>query len=154
MSDLDQKAADLVQEAQRDYEQAREEQQEVLSAVAEEEGAEVLETQCNIAGDHTVPLKAKLNGKVLDQMSRLDARVERFEDGEARMYEVSETADETSQLLGDVIDDPAWDKDTFYGFYEKEGIGGLGTMLSRVFDSLIKERERRQGAAEGFRPTQ
>ena len=154
MSDFEQKAVALQQEAQRDYEQAREEQQEVLSAVAEEDGAEVLETQCNIAGDYTVTLKTKLNGEIMDTISAMDARVERYENGEARAYEVSETADDSAQLLADIIDGPEWDKDTFYEFYKKEGLEPLGEMISRVLNSLQKERERRQGAAEGFRPTQ
>jgi hypothetical protein len=124
-----------------------------LSAVAEEEGADVLETQCNIAGEHTVPLKAKLNGKVLDQMGALEARFEDFEEGNIKGYEIGETADDMAQILADVVESPEWDKQTFYGLYEKEGLEPIGKLLIRALNSLLKERERQQGAAEGFRAT-
>jgi len=146
-------AAELMQEAEQEYQQKREEQQAVLDTVAEEDGADVLETTCNIAGDHTVPLKAKLNGKVLDQMGALEARFEDFEDGNVKGYEIGETADDMAQMLADVVDSPEWDKQTFYGLYEKEGLEPIGKLLIRALNSLLKERERQQGAAEGFRAT-
>ena len=147
-------AAELMQEAEQEDQQKREEQQAVLDELAEQEGAEVLETTCNIVGDYTVTLKAKLNGEIMDTISAMDARVERYENGDARAYEVSETADDTCQLLADVIDGSEWDKDTFYEFYRAEGLEPLGELLSRVLESLQTERERKQGAAEGFRPSQ
>jgi len=52
-----------------------------------------------------------------------------------------------------VIDDADWHKSKFHAVYKKEGIHPLGVMLKRVFESLKTERERRQGAAEGFRST-
>lgn len=152
-SELDQLAADLARQTDNKFEQHKEEQEEFLATVAEEEGAEVLETKCNLIGEYVVPLKAKLDGELMDTMGHLDARVERFETGEARGYEISETADDISQLLADVIDDPEWHKSKFYKAYESEGLDPLGVMLERVFESLKAERERQQGAAEGFRPT-
>lgn len=151
--ELAEEAADLILEAEEQYQEAQAEQEEFLETVQEEEGAEVLETQCNIIGDFTVPIKAKLDGALMDKMGHMDARIERFQEGEARGYEISETADEISQILADVIDDPSWHKDKFYTAYESEGLDPLGVMLERVFESLKTERERRQGAAEGFRST-
>ncbi len=150
---LDDLAQELVEDTQDKYEQTQAAQQEILDDLANESGAMVLETQCTIAGDHTVPLKTKLSGDIMDTMGQMDARLERFETGEARAYEISDTADIIAQMLADIIDDPAWNKETFYGFYEQEGLQGLGVMLERVFDALTTERDRRQGAAEGFRST-
>lgn len=149
--DLADEAADLILEAEQQYQENLAEQEEFLETVAEEEGAEVLETQCNLIGDYTVPLKAKLNGEIMDRMGALDDRLERLNAGEARAYEISETADEVSQLLADVINDESWHKEKFYAAYQAEGLDPLGVMLERAFKSLKQERERRQGTADGFR---
>ena len=144
-------AADLILEADDQLRQNREEQQEFLDTVAEEEGAEVLETTCNIIGDYTVDLRAQLNGELMDKMGRIDDRLERIQSKDARAYEISDTADEVSQLLADVIDDSEWHKDTFYQAYRENGLDPLGVMLERAFEQLKAEKERREGTADGFR---
>lgn len=149
--EADQFAADLARQTEQKWQQSKEEQEEFLQTVSEEEGAEVLETTCNLIGDYTVPLRAKLDGELMDTMGRIDDRLERVEAGNARAYEIGETADEVSRLLADVIDDAEWHKDTFYKAYENEGIDALGVMLRRAFESLKDEKERRQGTADGFR---
>jgi len=153
MSDFEQKAVALQQEAQQDYQEQRQEQEEFLQTVKEEEGADTLETECNIVGDYVVPLKAKLDGALLDEMGEMDARLERLQEGEGRAYEFGEAADRASQMLADVINSPEWRKDTFYKSYEEEGLEPLGAMLERAFESLKAEKERQEGAAEGFRAT-
>ena len=149
--DFDEIAADLALDAKESFEQSREEQEAFLETVAEEEGAEVLETQCNLIGDYTVPLKAKLDGDLMDAMGRIDDRLQRLQGKQGRAYEITETADEVSQLLADVIDDPEWHKSKFYAAYQSEGLDPLGVMLERAFESLKQERERRNGTADGFR---
>ena len=149
--DFDEIAADLALDAKESFEQSREEQEAFLETVAEEEGAEVLETQCNLIGDYTVPLKAKLDGDLMDAMGRIDDRLQRLQGKQGRAYEINETADEVSQLLADVIDDPEWHKSKFYAAYQSEGLDPLGVMLERAFESLKQERERRNGTADGFR---
>ena len=146
-------AGEMLLEMQQEHEEKMAEQEAFLETVAEEGGSEVLETQCNIIGDYTVPIKAKLNGELMDRLSHMDARVERFEQGEARGYEITEAADEISQILADVVDDTSWGKQKFYAAYEQEGLAPLGVMLERAFESLKEERARQQGAAEGFRAT-
>jgi len=143
-------AADLILEADDQLRQNRQEQQEFLDTVAEEEGAEVLETSCNLIGDYTVDLRAQLNGELMDKMGRIDDRLERIQSNDARAYEISDTADEVSQLLADVIDDSEWRKDTFYQAYRENGLDPLGVMLERAFESLKTEKERREGTADGF----
>jgi len=150
--DLADEAGEMLLEMEAEYEEKMAEQEAFLETVAEEEGSEVLETQCNLIGDYTVPLKAKLSGEIMDRMGALDDRLERLQAGEARAYEISETADEVSQLLADVIDSTDWHKEKFYAAYESEGLDPLGVMLERAFESLKAERERRQGTADGFRP--
>lgn len=149
--DLADDAADLILEAEEQYQENLAEQEAFLETVAEEEGAEVLETQCNLIGDYTVPLKAKLSGEIMDRMGALENRLERLESGDASTYEISAAADETSQLLADIIDDSDWHKDKFYAAYESEGLAPLGKMLETAFESLKAERERRDGVASGFR---
>jgi uncharacterized protein YpuA (DUF1002 family) len=144
-------AAQLARETAEKHEQNQQEQAEFLDTVKEEEGAEVLETQCNLIGEYTVPLRAKLDGELMDAMGRIDDRLERLNNEDARAYEISETADEVSQLLADVIDDSEWHKRKFYKAYESEGLDPLGVMLERAFESLREERERREGVADGFR---
>ena len=148
--DFDELAQDLVDDASQEFEQSREEQAAFLDAVADEEGAEVLETTASIKG-HSVPVSARLNGDVMDAMGRIDSRLERIEREEARAYEVSDTADDVAQLLADVTDDPALTKREFYRQYEAHGIDPLGVVLEEVFSALKTEKERREGAADGFR---
>lgn len=150
--DLAEDAAELIQETNEKYQERKEEQAEFLDAVAEEEGEPPLETQCNLIADYTVPLRAKLNGEIMDKMGAVDARLERLENEQGRAYEISETADTVAQLLADVIDDPEWHKDKFYAVYESEGLDPLGLMLERAFEQLKEEKERRDGSADGFRP--
>lgn len=149
--DLADDAAELIQEADAQLQQNREEQQAFLDTVAEEEGAPVLETKCNLIGDYVVPLQAKLNGELMDTMGRIDDRLERLENEDARAYEISETADEIAQLLDDAIDDPEWHKEVFYKVYQQEDLEALGVLLEAAFESLKDERERRRGTADGFR---
>ena len=149
--ELADEAGEMLLEMEEEYEEKMAEQEAFLETVAEEEGSEVLETKCTIIGDYTVDIRAKLNGELMDRLSHMDARVERFENGEARGYEITETADEISQILADVVNDDSWGKEKFYAAYEQEGLAPLGVILERAFESLKEERERQQGAAEGFR---
>jgi uncharacterized protein YpuA (DUF1002 family) len=148
---LDELAQELVSETKDKHAETQEAQAEFLESVAQETGAELLETQCNIVGDYTVTLKTKLSGDILDRMGRLEDRIERLEAGNAAASEVGETADEIAQLLADLIDGADWHKAKFYAAYEAEGLNPLGVMVQRAFESLRDERERRHGAADGFR---
>ena len=149
--DLAEDAAELIAEAGEALQQKRENQDELLDAVSENEGAKVLETQCNIMGDITVPLRAKLNGELIDRMGQVEHRLERVQSEEGSTYDVSEAADDAASLLADSIDSAEWDKGMFYEAYREEGLQPLGEMLKRAFESLQQERERQEGAAEGFR---
>ncbi len=142
---------ELAEEARKEKQQADQEHQEFLDTVAEEEGAEILETSCNLIGEYVVPLKAKMNGELMDRLGRIDARLERLESEDARAYELSDAADDAAQLLADLINDPEYHKELFYDVYEAEGLDALGTFIQTVFESLKEERKRRRGAADGFR---
>ena len=148
----DELAADLALAAKDDYEEAQAEQEEFLNTVAEEEGEAPIETECNIIGEYTVPVRAKMNGELIDRMSAVQAQGKRIErDPEAEGHKMSEVADEMCQVLADVINDPEWTKRKFYQAYRAEGPEPILTMLDRVFDSLKKEKERMEGRADGFR---
>ena len=151
--ELAENAADLIMEAEEALQERRANQDELLNAVSENEGAKVLETQCNIMGDITVPLRAKLNGELIDRMGQVEHRLERVQSEQGSTYDVSEAADDAASLLADSIDSSEWDKAMFYEAYREEGLQPLGEMLKRAFESLKKERERQEGAAEGFRST-
>ena len=154
MSDADDfnaRAADLVLETHEEYQERQAEHEAFLETVAEEEGAETLTTECNLIGEYTVPLEAKLNGAVMDDLGAIHAGLERLEEGEGAAYEISEAADQAAQLLADVIADPEWHKAKFYAAYEAEGLDPIGVMIERVFDALQAEQKRRRGTADGFR---
>lgn len=152
--DLADAAGELILEANEQLEQNRQEQKQFLDAVSEEEGAEVLETQCNLIGDITAPLSAKLNGELIDRMSDVQETGKQIEaNPEAEGHKVSRVADEMCLILADVVDDSTLDKSTFYQAYREEGLDPMLTMLDRAFESLKDERERRQGVADGFRAT-
>jgi len=151
--DLADQAGELILEAEEQLQQNRAEQEAFLEDIAEDEGAEMLETTCNIKG-HTVDISAKLNGDLWDAMGRIDDRLERFERGESGAYEYGESADEVARILDDVTDDPKLHKKAFYETYQEHGLGPLGAILEEVFEALRKEKERRSGVADGFRKKQ
>lgn len=151
-AELDQIAGEMAQSAKHTFEERREEQAEILDAVREESDALVLEPTCNILADYTVPLKAKMNGELIDRMGSIHEQGTRIEENpEEAFHEVSDVADQMSQLLADAINDPEWSKSLFYQVYREEGFDPLYGMLEEVMDALKAERERKQGVAEGFR---
>jgi hypothetical protein len=97
-----------------------------------------------------VTLEARLNGELIDKLGKVQERLENAESDE-RLYDVTEAADDASQLLADVVVNPEYDKETFYRVYEGLGLEDLGKMLRRAFEALKTERERLSGDAEGFR---
>jgi len=151
--DLADQAGELILEANEELEQRRAEQEAFLETVEEETDAPVVETPCNIIGDYTVDIRAELDGELTDRLGEMEARLERVDAGEGHAYDISDVADETSQMLADLITDPTWDKRTFYEAYERTGIEALLKMFEAVFSAIKAERERQVGAAEGFRPT-
>jgi hypothetical protein len=150
--DLAQNAAALIQDANETYRERQREQAEFLETVAEEEGEEILETTCNIIGDYTVPLKAKMNGELIDRMTHVQETGKQIEENpEAEGHKMSRVAEEMCQILDDVINDPDYNKEMFYKAYRAEGFKAIMAMLERAFGSLQDERERREGVADGFR---
>lgn len=144
-------AADLILEAEQQLQENRAKQEEFLDAVADEYEVEVIETECNIVGDHTVSLKATLDGELMDEIGGFLERLEEISDEGAKPGETSEIARRVSEMLADLIEEDAWTADTFYTAYERTTLDALGDMLLTAFDSLSKERERRRGTADGFR---
>jgi uncharacterized protein YbjQ (UPF0145 family) len=146
-SDEEVAAIEDTRETKREYE---ERQRDFLESVASESETELLKTQTELVEGHVVGLEAKLNGELIDRLGRVQQRLEAAE-SDRHLSDVSEAADEASQILADAIVDAEFDKELFYNVYEMEGLTELGTLLSRVFDALQKERERLSGDAEGFR---
>jgi len=149
--DLADQAGELILEANEEYQKRKAEQEAFLETVEEETDAPLVETPCNIIGDYTVDIRAKLDGELTDRLGEMEARLERVDAGEGHAYDISDVADETSQMLADLITDPTWDKSTFYEAYERTGIEPLLEMFEEVFTAIKNERERQTGAAEGFR---
>lgn len=139
-----------IADSRESYQERRERQQDFLDTVSDESDTEVLETPCELADGHTVTVKAKLQGELIDKLGHVQERLESAE-GDSRMYKVSDAADDASQLLDDVIVETAYDKDTFYTVYESEGLEALGEMLNKAFGALTDEQDRQSGAADGFR---
>jgi hypothetical protein len=73
-------------------------------------------------------------------------------DDDTTVSDVNDAALDVAGILAEVIDSDAYDKSTFVQVYESEGIEVLGSLLSKVFEGVKRERQRRRGAADGFRP--
>ena len=142
---------ELIEQTQEKHEERQEEIKEFHDAVQSDSDTDVIETKCNIVGDIVVDVSAKRNGELIDRMGHIEERLEYVEKEEAGTYKISEAADDAAQLLADVVDDPMLDKKEFYKVYESEGLEVLGEMLNDVFGAIEDERERIQGAADGFR---
>jgi len=149
--DLADEAGELILEANEQLEQRRAEQEAFLETVAEEKDVEVLETPCNILGDYTVTVRAELNGHLMDRIGDLMQQLEAARSGDLPMYESGNLAEDISDLLADVIVDDGWTANRFYAAYEQTTLEALGEMLVTAFTALSEERERRSGAADGFR---
>jgi len=152
--DLANEAADLIMETEEAYQERKAEQEAILEDISEEAGAPLLETKCNIIGERVVPVSAKMNGEFIDRFGKIDARLSQGEQPDSAIYEFGQAVRDACELLADVIDDDTWDAPTLLAAYKKEGHGAIMTMMNNVFSSLTKEKERAEGAAEGFRPSQ
>ncbi len=139
-----------VEDTRQTHQERQEKQQDFLKSISENSDSDLLETKTTLTEGHTVNVSAKLNGELIDKLGALQERLDNAQDNE-RLYSVSEAADDASQLLNDIVENSEYDKDTFYAVYKMEGIDELGKMIERVFGALEKERERRQGEADGFR---
>lgn len=151
MDDADQQRKELLEQTRERHEERQEEIEAFHEAVKDESDAEVLETECNIVGDITVSVSAKRNGRLMDKMGHIEERLEYVEKEEAGTYKITEAAEDASQLLADVVDDPELTKDEFYKVYRSEGLEELGKMLERAFNAIEEESKRQQGAVDGFR---
>lgn len=141
---------DAVAEARETHEERKQTQRAFLDAVSSDSESERLETQTEIADGIVVPLEAKLNGDVIDTLGAVQERLENAEDT-GKLYEISEAVDDATQLLADIIADPAYDKAVFHEVYQSEGPADIAKMLRRSFEALQQERKRLSGDAEGFR---
>jgi len=147
----DNELAELVEQTREKHEENKKEQREFLETLSEEEGSPVLEAKVNLVGDYTVTAKAKLNGRLMDKLSAIDERLERVDSGDERLYKASEAADDTAQLLDDLIVESDYNKELFYSAYHQEGLDILGEFIKEVLEGLQTARERKQGTADGFR---
>lgn len=152
MSDTDpEHVRELLDKTQERHEERQEEIAEFHDAVKEESDAEVIETTCNIAGDMTVDVSAKRNGELMDKIGHIEERLEYVESEERGTYKVTEAAEDASQLLADLVDDPHLDKQEFYKVYRSEGLETLGELIESVMQAIETEVKTRRQAADGFR---
>jgi len=143
-------AAELIRETNEQYQQNREEQHELLKAVAEEDGAPLLETQCEIY-DHVVPVSGRLTGGLMERFESLDDEIQRRQDGDDDARRVSAIIRELTEELSALIDDGELTADELYQLYRREGGEPLRTIADNVIDALKREDERERGTADGFR---
>ena len=149
--DVDAQIGELVEETRERHEEREQTQEEILNAVAEESDTAELETTVNLVGNYTVTASAKLYGELMDKLADIDERQKRITEGKGRVAKIPELAEEISELLADIIDDPEYDADLFYAIYEQESAEILGEFIQQILESLQAERERQQGAIDGFR---
>lgn len=145
---------ELLEKTNERYEEQQEQIEKFHEAVKSESDAEVIETETNLVGEIVVPVSAKQNGDLIDRMGAIEERLERVERENRGTYEITDAAEDASQLLADVVDEPGLDKQEFYKVYRSEGLEELGKMLETAFGAIQTEAERRAGAVDGFRQQQ
>jgi len=148
---LDERAADLALDAAQSFEEKQAEQHDLLDAVADEEGAPLLETKATIAGV-TVPVSGRLNGEFIERVERLDEEAKRRANDEDAQNGVIDIMRELADIIDGLIDDDELTARGVYQTYQAEGVGPVRTILEEVMDALKTEDERLRGEADGFRP--
>jgi len=143
-------AAALALDAATEYEAATEEQHELFDAVAEEEGAPLLETKATVAGV-TIPVSGRLNGAFIERVERLDAEAKRRANDADAPDGVSDIVRELGEIIDDLTDDDEITARGVYQTYQAEGVGPVRTILEEVMNALQREDERLRGDADGFR---
>ena len=146
----DELAADLALAAHEDYQQSKAEQHDLFDAVADEEGAPLLETKATIAGV-TIPVSGRLNGAFIERVERLDAEAKRRANDEDAPDGVSDIVRELGEIIDDLVDDDEITARGVYQTYQAEGVAPVRRILEEVMDALRKEDERLRGDADGFR---
>lgn len=146
----DELAADLALAAHEDYQQSKAEQHDLFDAVADEEGAPLLETKATIAGV-TIPVSGRLNGAFIERVERLDAEAKRRANDEDAPDEVSDIVRELGEIIDDLVDDEEITTRGVYQTYRAEGVAPVRRILDEVMDALRKEDKRLRGDADGFR---
>jgi hypothetical protein len=142
----------LKRETQESFAEHKERQNELKEAVAEEHAGEKVKTKTTLAGDVVVDISLYLDGELMDRMADVEAEINAWEQNNPSFRGASEVADNCSQVLADVVDDPAMNKRYFYEVYEETGLQGLGALVENVFSAVEEEQERMDGAMDGFRP--
>lgn len=148
--DVAERALEVAKETEEAYQAQKEQQHELLEAVAEEDGAPLLETRCNIYGV-TVPVSGRLTGEFVERVEALDAEAKRRADGESDDTGVSDIIAELCEILDGLIDDDELTTEGLYQQYRQEGVGPVRTIIDEVMDALKDEQERVEGTADGFR---
>jgi len=143
-------AAELIQETNAEYEQNKQDQHDLLDAVAEEDGAPLLETKCEIYG-HVVPVSGRLTGGFIERVEALDAEAKEIANEENPDRSVSDVIRELAEIGDDLIDDPELTADQIYQVYVDNGPRPVRTVIEEVIESLQREEERVSGDADGFR---
>jgi plasmid stability protein len=146
----DELAADLALDAAKEYQAREAEQHDLFDAVAEEEGAPMLETRATIAGV-TIPVSGRLNGAFIERVERLDAEAKRRANDEDAPDGVSDIVRELGEIIDDLVDDDEITARGVYQTYQAEGVAPVRRILEEVMDALRKEDERLRGDADGFR---
>jgi hypothetical protein len=152
MSEIDdEKREELLEDTKESYQEAKEQQNELKEAIAEEHAGEKIETTTQLAGDVTVEIELRLRGELIDRIADVEAEVEHWEQDDPSFRGASNIADDCSQILADAVTDPNMNKSYFYEIYEELGLQALGALVRTVLEAVEAEQERMQGAVEGFR---
>lgn len=143
-------AAQLAQETDEKFQSNKEDQHALLEAAAEEDGAPLLETQCEIYGE-VVPVSGRLTGDLIDRVTQLDNTAKAVADGDKDAGELQTVIEELTSICADLIDDAELTQTELYKLYRAEGVTPLRTITENVMTALQQEDERVSGAADGFR---
>ncbi len=141
---------EAIEETKQSYQERQQKQDEFLETLSEQTEVDVVETKVEIAEGITVPVNVELTGELTDRLAEIESLTENIEEQKS-VKDIPETVDRACQLLADCIDDPAYDKATFYKAYRANNDEAIAKMLRRVFEGVEREQERARGDADGFR---
>jgi len=145
------KGEELIAEANEAYDERKQKQKEIVEDISQDHDAEHIQTKCEIAPGYTVDIDVRVNGRFVEKMATIEELTERVANGENTAMGASEIMDEAAQLLADMVDDPDWDKETFYNVYLESNPDVLGDMFDSVGSAISRERKRKQEGIGGFR---
>jgi len=152
-------SADILEEAQEDYQDKQRQSNELKNALVEEHGSPFVETDVDLETGDPVPISGRAGGSLIELIGKVskilnDPRIQgdehRPEDAEKIMSEIAELAggiDGVIDALAELCDDETMDTEFFRDLYRTDLVTFL-TVAQKVYQAIQEEQEE---ASKSFR---